>query len=143
MKKGYDTLNTIKTIQASAKHLPEPRVIQGMKVGEVVRQGDIYVERIAAIEGKGGAVASRQLAPGTTKGSRHIVAESAGVKLWVSKPTLGGKSAFQVGPAIECKGDLTITHPEHAWLKIVGGKVAQLFQVWFQADWSRKARVQD
>lgn len=143
MKKTIDTLETIRKIQASARHLPEPRVIVGMKVGEVVRQGDIYIERIEAIEGKGAAVVSRQLAPGATKGSRHIVAESAGVTLWKSKPTLGNKSAFQVGPAIECKGDLTVTHPEHAWLKIAGGKVVQFFQVWFQADWSRKARVQD
>ena len=137
------TETAIKRIQESARHLPEVRVIKSMKVGEVVRQGDIYIERVSALEGKGKAVKSRQLAPGTTKGSRHIVDESPSVTLWESKPSLEGKAAFQIGPAIEAKGDFSITHPEHAWIKFVVGKVAQSFQVWFQADFVRKERAQD
>ncbi len=61
MKKTHDTLETIQKIQASARHLPEVRVIEAMKIGQVVRQGDIYIERVAAIEGKGKAVLSRHL----------------------------------------------------------------------------------
>lgn len=133
----------VERIKQSARSMPAVRVVENMKIGQVVRQGDIYIERIAAIEGKGHAVKSRQLAPGTTKGSRHIVAESKAVTIWESKPTLGGKAAFQVGPAIEAKGDVTITHPEHAWIKIAVGKVAQLFQVYFQADYARKERARD
>ena len=143
MKKTSNPLETIQKIQAAARHLPEVRVIEGMQVGQVVRQGDIYVERVAAIEGKGKAVLSRQLAPGTSKGSRHIVDESPSVTLWESKPTLDGKAAFQVGAAIEAKGDFSITHPEHAFIKFVVGKVTQFFQVYFQADFARKERAQD
>lgn len=133
----------IAKIKGAARHMPEVRVIKGMKIGQVVRQGDIYVERISVIQGKGASVKSRQLAPGTTKGSRHIVGESETVTLWKSSPSLDGKAAFQIGPAIEAKGDCTITHPEHAWIKIIGGKVTQFFQVWFQADFGRKERAKD
>jgi hypothetical protein len=137
------TETAIKQIQEAAKHLPAVRVITNMKIGEVVRQGDIYIERIPAITAKGKPVKSRQLAPGTTKGSRHIVDESPSVTLWESKPRLEGKAAFQIGPAIEAKCDFSITHPEHAWIKFVVGKATQFFQVWFQADFVRKERARD
>lgn len=142
------TMNTTTTeaaidrIKSSARSLPEPRILR-LKIGEVARQGDIYIERVSAIQGKGALVKSRQLAPGTTKGSRHIVSESEAVVLWKSSPTLGRKSAFQVGPAIEAKGDFVISHPEHAWLKFAVGKVTQFFQVFFQADYARKTRARD
>jgi hypothetical protein len=137
------TLETIEKIQRSARHMPEVRVITGMKIGQVVRQGDIYIERVAALEGKGKAVQSRQIAPGTSKGSRHIVIESEAVILWETKPSLDGKAAFQIGAGIEAEGDVTVTHPEHAWIKIIGDKVKRFYQVWFQADFARKERAQD
>ena len=133
----------LKRIQESARHMPEVRVISDMKIGEVARQGDIYIERISSIRGKGASVKSRQLAPGTTKGSRHIVDESPAVTLWASSPSLDNKAAFQVGPAIEAKGDFSITHPEHAWLKFAVGNGVHYFQVWFQADYARKERARD
>ncbi len=136
-----NTIETIQKIQASARSMPEVRVISQMEIGQVVRQGDIYIERVAAIEGKGKAVKSRQLAPGTTKGSRHIVAESEAVTLWESKPSLKGKAAFQIGAAIQAKGPVTITHPEHAWIKLDCGNAD--YQVFFQADYARKARAED
>lgn len=137
------TKEIIQKIQESAKHMPQVRIIDRMKIGQVVRQGDIYIERIPAISNKGQSVKSRQLAPGTTKGSRHIVDESPSVALWESKPNLENKAAFQIGPAIEAKGNFSITHPEHAWIKFVVGKTAEYFQVWFQADFVRKERTKD
>lgn len=140
MKNAVETLETIKK---SAKTMQQVRVVEGMKIGEVARQGDIYVERVAAIEGKGTAVKSRQLAPGTTKGSRHIVEDSPNVTLWESRPSLNGRASFQIGPAIEAKGDFSVTHPEHAFIKFIIGKATQFFQVWFQADFNRKERAKD
>lgn len=144
MNKSTTTEAAIERIKKSARSMPEVRVIPDMKIGQVVRQGDIYIERVAAIEGKGKAIKSRQLAPGTTKGSRHIVSESEGVTIWESKPTLNGKAAFQVGPGIQCLAgsDLVVTHPEHAWKKICN-LTARFYQVWFQADYARKTRVKD
>lgn len=135
-------LAAVERIQQSARSMPEVRVVD-LKVGEVARQGDIYIERVSDIEGRGKAVKSRQLAPGTTKGSRHIVAESEAVTLWESRPTLNGKAAFQVGAAIESKGDVTVTHPEHAWIKLVSDGIKRCYQVWFQADYARKERALD
>ncbi len=135
-------IEAISKIEQCAKKMQQIRVVE-MKVGQVARHGDIYIERISTIQGKGAAVTSRQLAPGNTKGSRHIVDESASVSLWQSSPDLNGRAGFQVGPAIEAKGDFSITHPEHAWIKIVVGKAAQFFQVWFQADYARKERARD
>ena len=143
MNKQLDTLSTIRSIRESAKHIPAVRVIEGMKVGEVVRQGDIYIERVKAIKGQGKELKSRQLAPGTSKGSRHILGESEGIRVYISNPDLGARARFQVGPAIEALGDVTVTHPEHAWIKIVGGKLKRFFQVWFQADYARKERAKD
>ena len=137
-----ETLQVIEKIKRSAKAMPKVRVIQEMKIGQVVRQGDIYIERVKEIEGKGNAITSRQLAPGTTKGSRHIVGDSPAVTIWKSKPSLNGKAAFQIGPAIEAVGDLSITHPEHAFIKFLV-KSKQCFQVWFQSDWARQARTKD
>src|SRR3990167_1005075 len=134
------TLEVVEAIQKSARHLPEVRVIAKMEIGEGVRQGDIYIERVKKIQGKGKALKSRQLAPGTSKGSRHIVDESSKVKLWESKPTLNGKAWFQVGPAIETDGDFYVSHPEHAFVKFVV-KATRFFQVWFQADFARKERA--
>lgn len=138
------TAVAIERIKQSARSMQEVRVVS-LKIGEVARQGDIYLERVKSIEVIGKPIESRQLAPGTTKGSRHIVAESDGVTIWKSDPTLNGKAAFQVGPAIECRAgsDLIVTHPEHAWIKISADNVMQFFQVFFQADYARKERARD
>lgn len=129
-------------IQESAKSMPEARVVE-LEIGQVARQGDIYIERVASIQNKGKQVKSRQLAPGNTKGSRHIVDESPSLTLWESSPTLtNGKASFQAGCAIEAKGGFSITHPEHAWIKFAV-KGVQFFQVFFQADPMRKARAKD
>ena len=140
MKKNA-VIETFQRIQASARSMPQVRVVS-LEIGQVARQGDIYIERVESIEGKGKAITSRQLAPGTSKGSRHIVDESPGVTLWESKPTLKGKTAFQVGAAIQAKGGFSITHPEHAWMKIATNGI-EFFQVWFQADFMRKERTKD
>lgn len=136
-----DTLTAIRKVQESAKHMPKVRAVD-LKIGEVARQGDIYIERIAKIEGRGEVLKSRQLAPGTSKGSRHIVDESPDVLVVQSAPSLRNHQAFQVGPAIEAKGPVCIMHPEHAWIRLLGvGK--RFYQVFFQADWARKERTRD
>ncbi len=135
------TLDAIRKVQENAKHMPALRVAD-LKIGEVARQGDIYIERVAAIEGRGEVLKSRQLAPGTSKGSRHIVDESPEVLVVQSSPRTRNHQAFQVGPAIESTGPVCIMHPEHAWIRLLGvGK--RFYQVFFQADWARKERARD
>lgn len=136
-------LEAINKIQASA----DARAALGtqvrtlnMKIEEVVRHGDLYIERVQMLEGRGELIASRQLAPGTTKGSRHIVASDASI--FKTNPTLNGKARFQVGCGIEVVDELLIQHPEHDWIHIKCDEPS-CFQVYFQADFARKERALD
>lgn len=138
-RKVQDVQEVVKTIQKSAKTMPEVRVCPEMKVGQFARQGDIYVELVESAS-KGKPMNSRQLAPGTSKGSRHIVQDLEGVKVFESTVSnIGNRARFQIGPVIEADKDFCITHPEHAWMKLKKG----VYQVWYQLDFSRKQKVQD
>lgn len=83
-------------------------------LGDVVRQGDLYlvcIDRIVGTETK-----ERQLAPGTTQGSRHVISGDCTVvaKYEKTMPTvLGNVPTELIGPAVQCKSDCTIEHPEH------------------------------
>lgn len=137
-----ETLNTaevVDKVQKSAKKMQEMRICPEMKIGEFARQGDIYIERISTISKKGREIKSHQLAPGTSKGSRHIVQAEQSVKIFTSTPNLGTRAPFQAGPAIEAACDFVISHPEHAWMKMKKG----LYQIWYQLDFHRKERVKD
>lgn len=79
-------------------------------LGDVVRQGDLYlicVDRIIGTE-----TAERQLAPGTTQGSRHVI---SGDCVIVAKHgnSIGDVPEELIGPAFRCIGDCTVEHPEH------------------------------
>ena len=50
----------------------KPERIGSPSLGDVVRQGDLYLVAIEALP-KGTATRERQLVPGTTQGSRHVV----------------------------------------------------------------------
>lgn len=85
------------------------RISNAVSVGDVVRQGDLYFECIEKLpEGK--PTSNRQLVPGTTQGSRHIL--DGDVKI-VKDAQFKRMPATLVGPAFEAIGDVTATHPEH------------------------------
>jgi hypothetical protein len=125
-----------KTIQERAsKTLVRDINIETIAVNQWVRQGDIYIRRIEKITGEK-RLSFRQLAPGTSKGSRHIVSE---------KPTIfegyTGKDIpdLQKGPQIESKERFEVTHPEHANYSLPSG----CYQVTYQTDFVRQTRVRD
>lgn len=116
-----------------------------MEIGQYVRQGDIYITRIPKITSNI-EVESRQLAPGFTKGSRHIVIDSPKIKLF--KGYFGPSHfkglnfpEFAKGPQIKADVDLVITHPEHAHIKLLIGPAC--YQVTYQIDYERQQRVLD
>jgi len=121
-----------------AKAAVKKKVTVGkMDHNQWARQGDIYIRKIDSITGKV-ELKSRQLAQGNTKGSRHIIVDSPHVKLFEG---YSGKSIndFMKGPQIEAKSAFTITHPEHAHLTIPEGN----YQITYQMDYARQARVRD
>ncbi len=85
------------------------RISAGCGVDDVVRQGDLYFICLEKLpEGK--PTSNRQLVPGTTQGSRHIL--DGDVKI-VKDVQFKRLPAALVGPAFECVSDVTATHPEH------------------------------
>lgn len=153
--------------EMSSKGVADIRDNRGMVSGEVAHQGDIYVvkvdkladlekilneEIVRAESGKGvrantkfsnakfEETKDRQLAPGTTVGSRHCV-EGEKVKLSVTN-----REAWPLlGPVIEAKDEWRLTHPEHADHIMPAGTFVSVFQRMFdpEADREAKRRVLD
>ena len=112
MKTATEVITEVKTNSAPR---PELRVVQSIEVGQAVRQGDVYITRIADITNKNEAK-SWQLAPGTSKGSRHIVEQRESVRVYAYSG-----SDVTTGPQIGAKTCFCVTHPEHADIKLPAG----------------------
>jgi len=79
-------------------------------IGDVVRQGDLYlvcIERLLGTETK-----QRQLAPGTTQGSRHVITGDCKIVEKYGKGIANVPKEL-IGPAFTCTSECTIEHPEH------------------------------
>jgi hypothetical protein len=127
--------------KAAKAPLVEHRQIAAMKVGQFARQGDVYIERIASVNADWKVSADRQLAPGTSPGSRHVV--TAGPVLRVS-PTVNPRETSKrgvrlLGPQIHAEHGFTVTHPEHAHLCMPPGD----YQVSYQLDFNQQRAVRD
>jgi len=79
-------------------------------VGDVVRQGDLYLVCIDKLPENGTPTKNRQLVPGTTQGSRHTVSGDVNI---VEKVNYKDRHPTLCGPAFECVSDVTVEHPEH------------------------------
>jgi hypothetical protein len=122
--------------------LGEMRVLDSCPVGKGGRQGDVYLYAIASFDPTHATlVEDRQLAPGTSSGSRHTVSDS--VKVW--KPSnfntcentpLGFK---MVGYVVEADTRWTLMHPEHPDASVPAGT----YQICYQVDPSTMQRVLD
>lgn len=135
-----ETLEKIETsaIQEFALNLAvkETRTVESMEVGQWARQGDVYIERINALSGWT-PTTDRQLAPGTTQGSRHMVVGDVTVCECPNTATVArGRLA---GPQIEAKEAFRVGHPEHADMELPAGT----YQIWYQSDPRTQQRVLD
>lgn len=114
--------------QAEATKNAMPIVVEAIKVGEMVRQGDIYIKRLAkaptgcTLDTKN---AEGKLAEGETQGSRHYIAaeDRASVKLF----TLDNANALD-GPILEAEKAFRVTHPEHGDVTVPAGTYAITYQ---------------
>lgn len=142
MTTATTAIDAHRAIEAAAQQAdPEVRRVDRIAVGEYARQGDIYVERIADVDMNWPLGTNRQLAPGTTQGSRHVVAGDVAIRT----PPEGqrvrrdGANARLLGPQLSSAGRVVITHPEHAHLDLPPG----CYQVSYQLDWARQQAVRD
>lgn len=79
-------------------------------LGDVVRQGDLYL--VCIDEAFGQQTKDRQLAPGTTQGSRHVISGNCTIVAKYSK-AIGSVPLELIGPAFRCVEDCRLEHPEH------------------------------
>lgn len=136
----------------ACKSSPELRFVDKIEVGEHVRQGDIAILCIG--NGKltealkkekkarlGAETDNHQLAPGTNKGSRHILAPTKAKSLTVFTPAQGRPEIE--GPIFETTERVTITHPEHGHISIPAGTYQVDYQVDHRSEEAKQRRVQD
>lgn len=110
----------------------------------VIHQGDVYLHRVADGHPRGKALGTRQVAVGTTVGSRHIV--DGPVSVYEGKALPPGfkvpdwtTAQEMLGPLVVADEPFTLTHPEHSHHELPSG----CWQVTYQADYSTRQRVQD
>lgn len=128
-------MNVIEKIQEAAKkQTAELRFVRAMDLDQVARQGDIYLTKIEDVPEGAKEINEMQLAPGTTKGSRHVV---HGARVFV----LPESTDPLLGPIVTSKERFEVQHPEHANFSMPSGT----YQVTYQRDYAReeRARVMD
>lgn len=143
MNTQMDALTLLNQITETAKN-NKARLckVKGMKPGEVIRQGDIYVQKLEKLPANLGEVSQdAQLAIGQTQGSRHIISPMP-KGLTIYAPAKGANPLM--GPVVDSPVGFTITHPEHGHFKLEAG----LYQITYQRDYSKERaeelrRVQD
>lgn len=123
--------------EAKEKAVQEIRDVKSIEVGKVVRQGDIYIHRVA-YDHAHGKPSKRQLAIGETQGSRHIADEPSEVFEGTMLPTWCERGTF-LGPLVKSKKRFKVTHPEHAHVSLPKGT----YQITHQMDAASRQRVQD
>jgi hypothetical protein len=115
--------------------------IATMSPGDVVRQGDLYITCLDSEPPDGVPAGTRQLAPGTTRGSRHIVEGDCDVlrvpdaaAIAALRRVIPGVAPRQfVGPVIRARGPVRLTHPEHGDRTLPGDAC---YLVTYQRSWS-------
>ena len=120
--------------ESAASHTDESRTVEAIAVGQWFGQGDISIRRIEAKDVSGEKTTERQLAPGTSKGSRHIVEGNVTVLAPKTDDPLRG-------PYLRASERFTVTHPEHGDVCLPKGDYAVTYQRDFAME--ERARVAD
>ena len=127
------------TEDATFKARGEDRIVPEMKIGQYVRQGDIYITKVAANHPRGAATQDRQLAQGESRGSRHIAEAPAKIFAGSKAPSTAMNDKVFLGPCVESASDFRISHPEHAHVILTAGT----YQITHQMDALTLKRVAD
>jgi hypothetical protein len=100
------------------------RHITEMKIGQVIRQGDVYVKKVKEIPSEYSiATMEMQIARGETKGSRHSLQDSYSLRIF-KKFSPGPLD----GPAFTSTEEILLTHPEHPDFKLPCGNYVSYYQ---------------
>lgn len=124
--------------QAEENSVNSTRVVHRIDVGQIVRQGDVYIHRVEDGYPHGKKRKSRKLAIGVSAGSRHIAESPSEVYEGTDTPQWCGRGTF-LGPLVESESRWVVSHPEHAHISLPGGS----YQITHQMDARTLKRVQD
>lgn len=131
-------LQVLEQIEAAARNANSDERRVNPAIGQVVRQGDIYISRVADDHPHGDLLPHRQLADGTTMGSRHIVDRDAPVEVYAGTTRPAWVTGF-LGPCVVATGEWGVGHPEHARCVLGPGT----YQVTHQMDALTLQRVEE
>ena len=126
-----------KVEQGAAANVADVRRIETMQEGQIVRQGDIYIHRVSDKHPAGAKTGNRQLAIGTTQGSRHVIEGDCEVFEGTTAPDWAPRALL--GPLVRLFKRGTVTHPEHAHIDLPAGS----YQITHQMDARTLERVRD
>ena len=116
-----DTLTQIR--EAAQLCDADTKYVRAISSGQAVRQGDVYLERIESAPEGWAETSERQLAPGTSQGSRHVAEGQVRV-------LVGHDPGPLQGPVIVARARWTLRHPEHADVSMPAGT----YRVTYQRD---------
>jgi hypothetical protein len=144
--------STLKTaVQAVFTHSPiTTKRFASLRVGERVRQGDIYLVRVPNSHPHGKVWGNRQVAVGNTVGSRHVAVGD--VEVFAGDPAAIAKlfpkfNAEQLaaccGPVVVSKSAWTLEHPEHPHHEMGQDCEIATYQVTYQWDSRAMQAVRD
>lgn len=115
--------------------------IEAIKVGQAVRQGDIYIHCVPSNHAHGAlrrGREARQLAVGQSHGARHLALFPAIVYGGTTLPSTCNERTF-LGPCVISMDRFVVAHPEHAHISLPAGA----YQVTHQMDAMTLDRVRD
>lgn len=140
----------LQEVQSDAEKIKndETAVISTVSKGDVIRQGDVYLVAIGKKPACAKPTSNRQLAPGTSQGSRHIVEGECTVYTCLSDEVIAmirkvlpkaDLHPVLIGPVIETKSQCELTHPEHGNRVLPDGEVfASVYQRAFAEEVRRQ-----
>lgn len=110
----HDVVKEVETLARKVAKRETQRFPEAASVGDCVRQGDVYITLLGGLPAGCELQTkwSRQLAPGTSHGSRHVLDSRKGVECY----HLPRASEFD-GPVLLLAEEREVTHPEHGhWI---------------------------
>ena len=130
----------MKEVQTTAEkiHNDETAEVGTVSLGDVVRQGDLYLVAIERPPDKRKLIINRQLAPGTTQGSRHVLLGGCPIFDGDKQQIMDliniavghdvGLATELIGPVFETAMPVEVDHPEHGNRILPAGVYAVVYQ---------------
>jgi len=140
-EKNMEVIEVIKKVQSQGTRKPDPIEHTEMKPGDIHWQGDVGILMISEVPD--GFVAIKniiQLAPGTSRGSRHIIHEAVRYQTYRSKSN-APRSEME-GPVIVSDSKFRVDHPDHGTVIVPPGVYQIRYQQVVRPD-GQVVRVRD